>query len=52
MVTPYRRQPQGRPRQCCCRQQPVNRLVDGMVTIGEIAVIGGVTTGILGAFQK
>lgn len=51
MTTPYRRQPNGRPKPCCS-QRPINRLVDGMVTLGEIAVIGGTTVGILQAFQK
>ena len=50
-ITPYRRQPNRRyaPYQC---QRPINRMVDGMVTLGEVAVIGGTTVGILQAFQK
>ena len=50
VVTPYRKQPRGRKQ--CCSQQPVNNLVNGMVTLGSIAVIGGTTVGILGALQK
>lgn len=49
MITPYRKQPTQRYRGS---QQPMNRLVDGMVTLSTVAVIGGTTVGILNAFQK
>lgn len=47
----YRKQPQRRMR-TMQQQQPLNTLVNGMVTLGTVAVIGGTTVGILNAFQK
>ena len=47
-VMPYRRQPNRRPRM----QQPMNNLMNGMVTLSQVAVLGGVTTSILGGLQK
>lgn len=49
-VMPYRKQPVRRYNKCC-QQQPLNHTIDGMVTLGSIAVIGGTTVGILNAFK-
>lgn len=49
-IMPYRRQPNRR-LQYHYSNQPLNTLAQGMVTFGSIAVIGGVTVGLLGAFS-
>lgn len=51
MTAPYRKQPQRRMRHCC-QQQPMNTLVNGMVTLGSVAIIGGTTVGVLNAIPK
>lgn len=48
-IYPHRKQPRTR---CCCHNTPVRSVVDGMVTLGSIAVIGGTTVGIMNAMQK
>lgn len=48
-IYPYRKQPRTRYR---CNGSPVSSVVDGMVTLGSIAVIGGTTVGIMNAMQK
>lgn len=48
-IMPYRRQPVQRARSRS--QNPMNTAVEGMVTLGSIAVIGGTTVGILNAFK-
>lgn len=46
-INPYRKQP----RRKCCPQNPVQPLVEGMVTLGSVAVIGGTTVAVLNAFK-
>lgn len=48
-VISYRKQPNRRGYPRC--QNPLNHAVEGMVTLGSIAVIGGTTVGILNAFK-
>lgn len=50
MTTTVRRQPQRKYRRPP-QQNSVDSLVNGMVTIGSVAVIGGTTVGILNAFK-
>lgn len=47
-VMPYRRQPKRRYQYA----NPMNQMVNGMVTLGSIAIISGTTLGILNAFQR
>ena len=49
-VYPHRRQPRYRYRRPY--GAPMQPLVEGMVTLGSVAIIGGTTVALLGAMQK
>lgn len=51
-IMQHRKQPNRRMRYPRQQENPTTALVNGMVTLGSIAVIGGTTMGIVNAFQK
>lgn len=49
MIYPYRKQPNRRMR--CCQDNTIPTVVNGMVSLGTIAVLGGTTVEIFNALK-